>query len=128
MYKVFSLSRDLLFFVLTELYTVYISLCVNKTIYKGAAFLSTSFFFLHQLHWAQLHSFLHQLHWHSFILCSTNFIGHSFILRAAFLLRTSCFGRQFPIRVCFGMTLNKSQGQSLDLVEVDLRTSCFSHG
>ena len=26
------------------------------------------------------------------------------------------------------MTVNKSQGQSLDLVSIDLRTSSFSHG
>lgn len=36
--------------------------------------------------------------------------------------------KQFPIRVCFARTVNKSQGQSLDLVGVDLRTSSFSHG
>lgn len=36
--------------------------------------------------------------------------------------------KQFPIRVCFAMTVNKSQGQSLDLVGIDLRTSSFSHG
>ena len=36
--------------------------------------------------------------------------------------------RQFPIRVCFAMTVNKPQGQSLNLVGVDLRTSSFSHG
>ena len=35
--------------------------------------------------------------------------------------------KQFPIRVCFAMTVNKSRGQSLDLVGVDLRTSSFSH-
>ena len=31
--------------------------------------------------------------------------------------------KQFPIRICFAMTVNKSEGQSLDLVGIDLRTS-----
>ena len=39
------------------------------------------------------------------------------------LLRT-----QFPVRLCFAMTVNKSQGQSLEQVGVDLRTSAFTHG
>ena len=36
--------------------------------------------------------------------------------------------RQFPVRVCFAMTINKAQGQSLDTVGIDLRTAVFSHG
>ena len=36
--------------------------------------------------------------------------------------------QQFPIRVCFAMTINKSQGQSLDTVGVDLRMPVFTHG
>ena len=35
---------------------------------------------------------------------------------------------QFPIRLCFAMTINKSQGQSLNHVGVDLRLPVFSHG
>lgn len=35
---------------------------------------------------------------------------------------------QFPIRVCYAMTINKAQGQSLKVAGVDLRTDCFSHG
>ena len=35
---------------------------------------------------------------------------------------------QFPVRLCFAMTVNKSQGQSLNHVGVDLRTPAFSHG
>jgi hypothetical protein len=35
---------------------------------------------------------------------------------------------QFPIRLCFAMTINKSQGQTFSYVAVDLRTSVFSHG
>jgi len=36
--------------------------------------------------------------------------------------------RQFPIRVCFAMTINKSQGQSLGRVGVYLNPEVFSHG
>ena len=36
--------------------------------------------------------------------------------------------RQFPIRLAFGMTMNKSQRQSLKHVGLDLRTPVFSHG
>lgn len=35
---------------------------------------------------------------------------------------------QFPVRLAFGMTINKAQGQSLDVVGVILQTPCFSHG
>ena len=35
---------------------------------------------------------------------------------------------QFPVRLCFAMTVNKSQGQSLQQVGVDLRTCAFTHG
>jgi hypothetical protein len=36
--------------------------------------------------------------------------------------------RQFPLRLAFLMTINKSQGQSLERVGVLLRTPCFAHG
>lgn len=35
---------------------------------------------------------------------------------------------QFPIRPAFAMTINKAQGQSLEVCGVDLKTPCFSHG
>ncbi|XP_021713576.1 uncharacterized protein LOC110681758 [Chenopodium quinoa] len=35
---------------------------------------------------------------------------------------------QFPIKLSFAMTINKSQGQTLDQVLVYLPRSCFSHG
>jgi hypothetical protein len=35
---------------------------------------------------------------------------------------------QFPIRLSFAMTINKSQGQTLDRVGVLLSRPCFSHG
>src|SRR5438045_671850 len=36
--------------------------------------------------------------------------------------------KQFPIRVCFAMTINKSQGQSLGRVGIYLNLEVFSHG
>ena len=36
--------------------------------------------------------------------------------------------RQFPVRLAFGMTINKSQGQSLETVGILLPQSMFSHG
>lgn len=35
---------------------------------------------------------------------------------------------QFPLKVCFAITINKSQGQSLKIAGLDLRDDCFSHG
>ncbi len=36
--------------------------------------------------------------------------------------------RQFPIQLCFAMTINKSQGQSVAHVGLDLRNPIFTHG
>ncbi|KAG5554683.1 hypothetical protein RHGRI_012293 [Rhododendron griersonianum] len=36
--------------------------------------------------------------------------------------------RQFPVRLAYAMTINKSQGQSVKFVGVDLRTPVFSNG
>lgn len=38
------------------------------------------------------------------------------------------FRRQFPVLPAFAMTINKSQGQTFEIVGVDLRTPVFSHG
>ncbi|XP_004531091.2 uncharacterized protein LOC101454283 [Ceratitis capitata] len=35
---------------------------------------------------------------------------------------------QFPIRLAFAKTINKSQGQPMAVCGLDLRTPCFSHG
>lgn len=36
--------------------------------------------------------------------------------------------RQFPVHVAFAMTINKSQGQGVKNVGLDLHTPVFSHG
>jgi hypothetical protein len=36
--------------------------------------------------------------------------------------------RQFPIRVCYAMTINKSQGQTLSRVGLYLKKPVFTHG
>lgn len=36
--------------------------------------------------------------------------------------------RQFPVRLAFAMSINKSQGQSVKYVGIDLRVPVFSHG
>ena len=36
--------------------------------------------------------------------------------------------RQFPLRPCFAMTINKSQGQTLRYVGLNLETQVFPHG
>ena len=36
--------------------------------------------------------------------------------------------RQLPLRLCFTMTINKSQGQSFNYVSIDLRVPPFTHG
>ncbi|XP_057335013.1 ATP-dependent DNA helicase pif1-like [Microplitis mediator] len=35
---------------------------------------------------------------------------------------------QYPIKLCFVMTINKSQGQTLKIAGLDLSSDCFSHG
>jgi hypothetical protein len=42
----------------------------------------------------------------------------------AFMLRR----RQFPVRLAFALTINKSQGQSVEFVGLDLRVPVFAHG
>ncbi|XP_063903784.1 uncharacterized protein LOC135123221 [Zophobas morio] len=35
---------------------------------------------------------------------------------------------QFPLKVCFAITINKAQGQTLKMAGIDLMEDCFSHG
>ena len=52
------------------------------------------------------------------ILCNSKTADFGFILTR----------RQFPVQLCFAISINKSQGQSLPEVGLDLRNSVFSHG
>ena len=36
--------------------------------------------------------------------------------------------KQYPIKHAYALTIDKSQGQSLERVGVDLETECFAHG
>jgi len=36
--------------------------------------------------------------------------------------------RQYPVRVCYAMTINKSQGQTLSTVGIYLKKPVFTHG
>ncbi|CAN1242015.1 ATP-dependent DNA helicase PIF1 [Linum perenne] len=44
------------------------------------------------------------------------------------VVRGLIVGRQYPLRLCYAMTINKSQGQTLDTVGLYLPTPVFSHG
>ena len=35
---------------------------------------------------------------------------------------------QFPLRLAFAMTINKAQGQTLQVCGINLKNPCFSHG
>jgi ATP-dependent DNA helicase PIF1 len=35
---------------------------------------------------------------------------------------------QFPVRLAFAMTINKAQGQSLQVCGLNLENPCYSHG
>jgi len=35
---------------------------------------------------------------------------------------------QFHVKLAFAMTINKAQGQTLNVARIDLRVQCFSHG
>ena len=67
-------------------------------------------------------------------IMSGSFAGHSVLIprirltlknhKLPFVLER----RQFPIRVCYAMTINKSQGQTLATVGIYLKTLVFTHG
>ncbi|CAN1819977.1 ATP-dependent DNA helicase PIF1 [Linum perenne] len=67
------------------------------------------------------------------IIAGTN-IGESFFLPRMTLttdypsLDITLSRRQYPIALCFAMTINKSQGQSLEQVGLCLQQQVFSHG
>ena len=38
------------------------------------------------------------------------------------------YRHQFPVKLAFAMTINKSQGQTFGRIGIDLRSQCFTHG
>ncbi|XP_072015014.1 ATP-dependent DNA helicase pif1-like [Amphiura filiformis] len=67
------------------------------------------------------------------ILTGTSTGTTVFLPRIPFHLRDSDFPfimirKQFPIRPCFSMTINKAQGQTLDKVGIYLPNPVFTHG
>jgi hypothetical protein len=38
------------------------------------------------------------------------------------------YRKQFPVQLCFAMTINKSQGQTIDFVGLDMEEPVFAHG
>jgi ATP-dependent DNA helicase PIF1 len=66
------------------------------------------------------------------IILNSKFQGENILLPRIPIIPTDVpiqFKRlQFPIRLAFAMTINKSQGQTMSVCRLDLSTSCFSHG
>ncbi|KAG2630381.1 hypothetical protein PVAP13_3KG485601 [Panicum virgatum] len=67
-------------------------------------------------------------------IMSGSFAGHSVLIpRIRLTLKNQKLPfvlerRQFPVRVCYAMTINKSQGQTLAKVGIYLKTPVFTHG
>ena len=67
------------------------------------------------------------------IISGSNIGGRTFIPRISLIptdkrLPFKLQRRQFPLAVCFAMTINKSQGQSLSRVGLFLKEPVFTHG
>ena len=67
------------------------------------------------------------------ILTGTNVGARVFIPRITFIpvaleLSFEMRRRQFPLRLAFGMTINKAQGQTMSTLGLYLATPVFSHG
>ena len=67
-------------------------------------------------------------------IMSGSFAGHSVLIpRIRLTLKNQKLPfvlerRQFPVRICYAMTINKSQGQTLAKVGIYLKTPVFTHG
>ena len=66
-------------------------------------------------------------------ICTGQYAGESVLIPPRIpLIPSDCtipFKRlQFPVRLSFAMTINKSQGQTLKMVGLSLQTKFFSHG
>ena len=59
---------------------------------------------------------------------TTEWLDHENVGEAFGTALLSLRRRQFPVRLAFAMTINKSQGQTLEKVGICLREPVFSHG
>ena len=67
------------------------------------------------------------------IIPASNIGDKAYILRITMSMQDAKWpfimcSKQFPIKFSYAMTINKSQGQTLDLVSLFLPGSVFSHG
>ena len=62
------------------------------------------------------------------IILNGKFQGENVLLPRIPTILTEFKCIQFPVRLAFTMTINKSQGQTLSVCGLDLETLCFSHG
>nr|KAJ0210227.1 hypothetical protein LSAT_V11C400191970 [Lactuca sativa] len=80
----------------------------------------------HALHWKQGTSIIYHndrnFYWKTCIHSSHKFIHTPSDLSFSFL------GKQFPVKICYAMTINKIQGQSLRKISVYLAQPIFAHG
>jgi len=62
-------------------------------------------------------------------LCGINFdlLQCQYVLAALSLLDLQLIRRHFPLKLAFAMTINKSEGQTLNRVGIYLPTPLFSH-
>ena len=64
-------------------------------------------------------------------ICTGQYAGEIVFIPRISLIPSDCnipFKRlQFPVKLSFAMTINKSQGQTLKTVGLSLQTKCFAH-
>ena len=58
----------------------------------------------------------------------THFIPHITLSPPVEAIGFHLSRRQFPVRVAYAMTINKSQGQSVKYIGINFQTPVFTHG
>ena len=61
-------------------------------------------------------------------IIKATFEGEEVLVAPILFIPTDLSGFQFPFRLAFAITINKSQGQSLEVCGINLEFSCFLHG